>query len=196
MHKIDREKELIVNSIISKMVKNTTGGSRAKGLARKNEGASRDVRLRVAQEEGEQYAIVRKIFGGTRCEVFCDDAVSRQGIIRGKFTGRNKRNNVIQAGTIVLVGLRDWATHKEGKMEECDVLEVYSALEVDQLKQRPTFPTDFLNTSMRDMFGESKAAAKTDEFLFTSTDEPEFNMTESSEVITMPTGEEISIDEI
>jgi hypothetical protein len=81
-------------------------------------------------------------------------------------------------------------------MEECDVLEVYSALEVDQLKQRPTFPTDFLNTSMRDMFGESKAAAKTDEFLFTSADEPEFNMTESSEVVLMPTGEEISIDDI
>ena len=186
-----------MDSIISKMVKNTTGGSRAKGLARKNEGASRDIRLRVAQEEGEHYAIVRKIYGGTRCEVFCDDATSRQGIIRGKFTGRNKRNNVIQAGTIVLVGLRDWATHKEGKMEECDVLEVYSALEVDQLKQRPTFPTEFLDTSMRDMFGESKAAAKTDEYLFTSaTDEPQFNMTESSEVITMPTGEEISIDEI
>lgn len=185
-----------MDSIISKMVKNTTGGSRAKGLARKNEGASRDFRLRVAQEEGEHYAIVRKIFGGTRCEVFCDDATSRQGIIRGKFTGRNKRNNVIQAGTIVLVGLRDWVTQKEGKMEECDLLEVYSALEVDQLKQRPTFPTDFLDTSMRDMFGESKAEAKTDEYLFTSADGPDFNMTESSEVITMPTGEEISIDEI
>ena len=178
------------------MVKNTTGGSRAKGLARKNEQSTHATRLRVAQEESEKYAIVRKICGGNRCDVFCDDAVSRKGIIRGKFTGRNKRNNVIQPGTIVLVGLRDWATNKEGKMEDCDVLEVYSALEVDQLKQRPTFPTDFLNTSMRDMFGESKAAAKTDEFLFTSTDEPEFNMTESSDVVMMPTGETISIDEI
>jgi initiation factor 1A len=178
------------------MVKNTTGGSRAKSFARKNQGSSRDIRLRVAQEEGEQYAIVRKIYGGTRCEVFCDDAVSRQGIIRGKFTGRNKRNNVIQAGTIVLVGLRDWATHKEDKMEECDVLEVYSALEVDQLKQRPTFPTDFLDASMRNMFGESKAAGKTDEFMFTSAEEPDFNMTESSEFVVMPTGEEISIDDI
>lgn len=178
------------------MVKNTTGGSRAKGLARKNEHTSHTVRLRIAQEKGEQYAIVRKIFGGTRCEVFCDDSVSRQGIIRGKFTGRNKRNNVIQAGTIVLIGLRDWATHKEGKMEECDVLEVYSALEVDQLKQRPTFPTEFLDSSMRDMFGQSKAGEKTDEFLFTTIDGPEFVMTESSEVITMPTGEEISIDDI
>ena len=182
------------------MVKNKTGGTGTKGLARKNENASRNVRLRIAEEEGEHYAIVRKIYGGSRCEVFCDDAVSRQGIIRGKFTGRNKRNNVIQAGTIILVGLRDWATIKDGKMAECDVLEVYSSVEVDQLKQRPTFPTDFLDTSMRDMFGESKAAAKTDEFLFTSlftsVDEPEFSMTEPAEIITMPTGEEVSIDDI
>jgi len=178
------------------MVKNTTGGSRAKCLARKNEQSGGALRLRVAQEEGEQYAIVRKIYGGTRCEVFCDDSVSRQGIIRGKFSGRNKRHNVIQAGTIVLVGLREWATCKEGKMEECDVLEVYSAMEVDQLKQRPTFPTDFLDTSMRDMFGQSKAGGKADEFLFTSADEPDFVMTESTEVVTMPTGEEISIDDI
>jgi initiation factor 1A len=178
------------------MVKNTTGGSRAKGLARKNEHVSHTVRLRTAQEEGEKYAIVRKIFGGTRCEVFCHDSVSRQGIIRGKFTGRNKRNNVIQAGTIVLVGLRDWATHKEGKMEECDVLEVYSTLEVDQLKQRPTFPTEFLDNSMRDMFGKSKAGEKTDEFLFTDVDGPDFVVAESSDIMIMPSGEEISIDEI
>lgn len=178
------------------MVKNITGGSKSKCLARKNEQSTAHIRLRIAQEEGEQYAIVRKIFGGTRCEVFCDDSVCRQGIIRGKFTGRNKRNNVIQAGTIVLVGLRDWATHKEGKMEECDVLEVYSALEVDQLKQRPTFPTEFLDTSMRDMFGKSKAGERTDEFLFTTVDGPEFVMSEAADIITMPTGEEISIDDI
>jgi initiation factor 1A len=179
------------------MVKNKTGGTGTKSLARKNENASsRNFRLRVAEEEGEQYAIVRKIYGGSRSEVFCQDGKSRQGIIRGKFSGRNKRNNIILAGTIVLVGLRDWATGKEGKMEECDLLEVYSALEVDQLKQRPNFPTDFFDTSMRDMFGDSKAAAKTDEFMFTTVDEPDFSMTESSDIITMPTGEEISLDDI
>ncbi len=73
------------------MVKNKTGGTGTKSLARKNENASsRNFRLRVAEEEGEQYAIVRKIYGGSRSEVFCQDGKSRQGIIRGKFSGRNK----------------------------------------------------------------------------------------------------------
>jgi hypothetical protein len=32
--------------------------------------------------------------------------------------------------------------------------------------------------------------------MFTTVDEPEFSMTESSDIITMPTGEEISLDDI
>jgi initiation factor 1A len=178
------------------MVKNTTGGSRHKGLARKNE-TQNSSKLRMSECDEEKYAIVKKIFGGTRCEVYCDDRVTRQGIIRGKFTGKNKRRNVIGSGTIVLVGLRDWATVKEGKTEECDILEVYSALEIDQLKQRPNFPTEFLDNSMRDMFGESKAASKTDEFIFTS--EEEVDMTPQKlpqDMVMMDTGEEINIDDI
>ena len=184
-------------TLLYKMVKNTTGGGRAKGLARKNE-REQNTRLRMSECEEEKYAIVRKIFGGTRCEVFCDDSVTRQGIIRGKFTGRNKRKNVIGAGTIILVGLRDWATKKEGKSEECDVLEVYGPLEIDQLKQRPNFPTEFLNSSMREMFGDSKAAGKADEFIFTTEEAEEMIPTSISAVDTvlMDTGEEIDIDDI
>jgi initiation factor 1A len=177
------------------MVKNTTGGNRSKGLARKNESGQHYSKLRMSECEEEHYAIVKKIFGGTRCEVFCDDSVSRQAIIRGKFTGKNKRRNIIGAGTIILVGLRDWATKKENKIEECDVLEVYSALEIDQLKQRPTFPTEFLDSSMRDMFGNSKAAAKTDEFVFTTEDIAEITTTTDGAIL-METGEAISIDDI
>ena len=153
----------------------------------------------MVQEEGEKYAIVRKLLGGTRCEVFCDDSITRQAIMRGKFTGRKKRQNIISAGTILLVGTRDWATVKEGKTEECDVLEVYSGLEIDQLKQRPNFPTDFLDTSMRDIFGNSKAATKTDEFMFSSIEEVDIASSDAentSAVVLMETGEEISIDDI
>ena len=176
------------------MVQNKTGGNRAKGLARKNERAT-NTRLRMVECEEEKYAIVRKILGGTRCEVLCDDHTNRQAIIRGKFTGRNKRGNVIQAGTILLVGLRDWVTKKEDKMEECDVLEVYSALEVDQLKQRPTFPIEFIDSSIREMFGNSKAGAKADGFEFTANEEPEVNISTETAIV-METGEEIAIDDI
>jgi initiation factor 1A len=179
------------------MVKNTTGGNRSKGLARKNESGQHYSKLRMAECEEEHYAIVKKIFGGTRCEVFCDDSVARQAIIRGKFTGKNKRRNIIGAGTIILVGLRDWATKKENKIEECDVLEVYSLLEVDQLKQRPTFPTDFLDTAMRELFGSSRAGEKKDEFVISFNEEFENKPTsESVDTVLMETGEEISIDDI
>jgi initiation factor 1A len=178
------------------MVKNQTGGNRAKGLARKNE-SSGFSKLRMSECPEEKYAIVRKIFGGTRCEAFCDDSVLRQAIIRGKFTGKKKRGNIIAAGTIILVGLRDWATVKEGKTEECDVLEVYSAFEVDQLKQRPSFPVEFLDTSMRELFGDSKAAAKTDAFVFTSIEEVDMELNETNkDTVLMNTGEIVDIDDI
>lgn len=177
------------------MVKNS-GGCRTKGLARKNE-THHMSKLRMSDCPEEKYAIVKKIFGGSRCEVFCDDHILRQGIIRGKFSGKNKRRNTISPGTIVLVGLRDWVTVKEGKVEECDILEVYSAIEIDQLKQRPNFPSDFMDDSMRDIFGSSKAGKKTDEFIITMEEEVEIRpqvLPEDAEL--MGTGEEIDINDI
>lgn len=179
-----------------KMVKNTTGGSRAKGLARKNE-TQQSFKLRISECPEEKYAVVKKIYGGSRCEIVCEDHITRQGIIRGKFSGKNKRRNVIGPGTIVLVGIRTWASVKEGKTEECDILEVYSTMEVDQLKQRPNFPTDFFNDSIRNMFGSSKAENKTDEFVFTSEEEVEMITQQLPEdAVFMDTGEQISFDDI
>jgi initiation factor 1A len=182
--------------ILSRMVKNTTGGSKAKGFARKNEQQQYSSKLRMVEQDGEQYAVVRKIFGGSRCEVFCQDNTTRQAIIRGKFTGRNKRRNVIQSGTVLLVGIRDWVTIKEGKTEECDVLEVYSALEVDQLKQRPSFPREFLDNTLRVITGSANMSV--DEFMFSSVEEPVCvaEITDTSHVDLMETGEEIDIDDI
>lgn len=179
------------------MVKNATGGNRAKCFARKNERVVLS-KLRMSECPEEKYAIVRKIFGGTRCEVYCDDLTGRQAIIRGKFTGKKKRGSIIQSGTIILVGLRDWCTTREGKIEECDVLEVYGPNEVEQLKQRPNFPVDFLDSSMREIFGDSKAASKSDEFIFTSIEEFNDIQDDSNKevIVLMETGEEISIDDI
>jgi len=175
------------------MVKNTTGGNRSKGLARKNENQTFK-KLRMSECEEERYAVVRKIFGGSRCEVFCDDNIMRNAIIRGKFSGKNKRNNMISSGTILLVGLREWSGSRKEK--ECDVLEVYGVFEVDQLKQRPNFPTDFLNESIREIFGDSKAASKNDDFDITDSESIHFENTNPEPIILMETGEEISIDDI
>ena len=178
------------------MVKNT-GGKRTKGLARKNQQACFANRLRMSECEDEKYAIVRKLFGNS-CDVLCDDSKGRLAMIAGKFSGRNKRGNIIAPGTIVLIGLRSWATVIDGKSEKCDILEIYSSQEFDQLKQRPNFPTKFLDSSMRDLFGDSKAEAPVDEFVFSSVDDaPSIPpSTQTDNVALMDTGEEIDVNDI
>ena len=111
------------------MVKNTTGGNKSKGYARKNVMAAKQERAtRMAKDENEIYAQVKKMLGNGMCEVLCGDNVSRLCHIRGKFRGRGKKDNFITAGTLVLIGLREWETGevKNGKLPNCDLLEVYS----------------------------------------------------------------------
>lgn len=121
------------------MVKNTTGGNKSKGFARKNVNASKQSsKLRVADEEGEIYAVVVKLFGGSRCSVIGVDKVERACIIRGKFRGGQRRDNTLVPGKLVLVGDRDWITEKKDKLQECDLLEVYSDIDKDRLKKSDT----------------------------------------------------------
>ena len=119
------------------MVKNTTGGSKHKSQARKNvEGRSTNTALRVISQEGEKYAQVEKILGGSHMHVICTDGKTRLCTIRGKFRGRGKRDNRLEAGTWVMIGLRDYETLKEstGKLENCDLLEVYKDTDKDRLR--------------------------------------------------------------
>ena len=106
------------------MVKNTFGGNKHKGQARKTIlSGKQSTKLRVAKEDGEMYAQVIKILGGPVCSVTC--------IIRGKF--RSKRDNFVKTGTWVLVGLRSWMSEKEGG-GICDLLEVYADTDKERLK--------------------------------------------------------------
>ena len=118
------------------MVKNTSGGSKSKGMARKNvNGAKQPSKLRVVAEEGELYAVVVKILGGAICSVVGMDNVERHCHIRGKFRGGHRRDNMLKAGTLVLVGDWGFTSSKAGKAPECDLLEVYSDVEKERLKK-------------------------------------------------------------
>lgn len=110
------------------MVKNGNGGNKGKKQGRKHNGdiSAHMQALRVRQEEGEMYAVVVKVLGGTNCEVSCEDGKSRMCVIRNKFRGRGKMGNEIKSGVWVMVGLRDWEGELIGKMRKCDLLEVYS----------------------------------------------------------------------
>jgi hypothetical protein len=123
----------------SKMVKNNTGGNKAKGFARKNL-VKRDNILRVAREEGEIYAQAVKIMGGRIASAIDVDGNPLRAHIRGKFSGRGKRDNFIGPGTWLLVGLHDWQSDniKSGELKDCDILEVYNETDKERLKNSVT----------------------------------------------------------
>ena len=151
------------------MVKNTTGGNKSKGFARKNVNASKQSsKLRVADEEGEIYAVVVKLFGGARCSVVGEDKVERACIIRGKFRGGQRRDHTLKAGTLVLVGEREWITEKAGKVRECDLLEVYSDIDKERLKKSVTkVDWSFANVADGAKSSSSGVSIHDDDDLFT-----------------------------
>lgn len=123
------------------MVKNITGGNKHKCQARKNITNNYSAsKLRIIEEDGEMYCKVVKILGGGICQVSgIIDNIERLCIIRGKFKGKGKRDNIIKIGSLVLIGLREWESEKQyskGKtLSKCDLLCVYSESDVSRLKK-------------------------------------------------------------
>lgn len=123
------------------MVKNTTGGNRAKRDARKHVGTNTNEKeVRYMKEDEEMYAIIRKVYGGGMCDAMCLDGKARLCIIRNKFKGRGRSQNSVETGCWVLVGIRDWEVRKDGR-QVCDLLTIYTSSERDKLIQRSE--TDF-----------------------------------------------------
>lgn len=116
------------------MVKNTQGGSSHKKFARSSMAPANKTYLRTAREEGEIYAYVSKMFGNGMCNVVDMNGTDYLCIIRGKFRGKNRKNNKLEIGTWTLVGLRSWESTKEGEKITCDLLEIYTKEEIDRLK--------------------------------------------------------------
>jgi len=136
------------------MVKNFKGGSKHKKFARKNvKGNSEfDERVRKSEHKDEIYASVAKILGNGRVEILCNDGKSRQCIIRNKFRGKNKRNNELTSGTIILAGRRGWETPNDTKMETCDLLCVYNNTQVNKLKTEPNVNMGLLQSTSNTVF--------------------------------------------
>jgi len=121
------------------MVKNTQGGNKSKGMARKNL-TKRDNMLRTACEEGEIYAQAVKVMGGNIASAIDIEGNPLRAHIRGKFRGRGKRDNFIGPGTWLLVGLHTWEADKTkpGDIRNCDILEVYNDADKTRLKNSIT----------------------------------------------------------
>lgn len=123
-----------------KMVKNTTGGTGTKGLGRKHQTVNKHARLRISEDPLEIYGCVTKMLGNGMCEIHTNDDTKLLGHIRSKFRGRQKRHNIVSLLSIVLVGLRDF----EKPAKNCDIMCIYSDLDIDQLKEMPNVKIDLL----------------------------------------------------
>jgi translation initiation factor IF-1 len=126
------------------MVKNTQGGSKHKGLARKLVNAPISAKPRLSECDDECYALVTKMLGNGMCHV----NLSHKGNIiqnvvchiRGKFRGRNKKNNIVATGNFVLVGLRTW----ENPIKNCDIIFTFIDLHI------PNIPFDIQSLNLDD----------------------------------------------
>ena len=144
-------KKILKDILSNKMVRNTAGGNKAKGYARKNF-AKKESPLRTSEDELEVYAHITKVHGGSSCEVTTLDETRLLCHIRGKFRGRGKRDNFIGNGTWLLVGLRSWEKEPSpGKLLNCDVIEVYNESDKIRLKNNITNVnwSSFVNYDMK-----------------------------------------------
>lgn len=135
------------------MVRNTTGGGDNKRFARKHSSGNTNkaaLKLRVSEDEGELYAVTTKMLGNNMFHAISLDGLQYLVHIRGKFSGRGRRDNTIGIGTWVLIGLRSWSNttpDKDGnvKQHQCDLLEVYSELDKMRLKETVEETWDILD---------------------------------------------------
>ena len=157
------------------MVRNEGGGNKMKHLARKHVNGSSSQQgnkfLRVSQCKQEVYAYIIRLLGNSMCMVKCVDGYERLCHIRGKFTGRSKRENALSQGTWVLVGLRMWDSEKEfaskaskteKNIQKCDLLEIYSSSEREKLRvQEKIFQDVIADGSNSDNTNDSDDEFKT-----------------------------------
>ncbi len=127
------------------MVKNKNGGNRHKKMASKNcKLVSINRKVRLAVDKYELYAKVLNCYGQGRFLVLCNDNIERILIIARKFKGRNKRDNIVAEGGIVLIGIREFEIRDPKKKEHVDLLYVYSTTQFSKLKKDPNFKKDIL----------------------------------------------------
>jgi initiation factor 1A len=156
---------------ILNMTKNKSGGNKQKSQARKFvQNKNTSVKLRLVENDCEKYAIVKKLLGNGRCLVHTIDNVEKNCIIRGKFRGRKKRDNILTVGSWILVDVREWQSDNS---QDCDLLEIYSDNEKDKLKDLNINWTILTNNDLN--ISASFEHNKTSDIHFMDANEEEYN---------------------
>jgi len=97
---------------------------------RRGKNENEEKRELVFKEDGQEYAQVLRMLGNGRLEAMCMDGVKRLCHIRGKM----RKKVWVNAGDVILVGLRDYQD------EKADVILKYMADEARNLKQYGELP--------------------------------------------------------
>ena len=106
------------------------------------------------KEDGQEYAQVTKMLGDGRCALQCYDGIARVGLIRGTM----RRRVWINAGDIVLIGLRDFEEDK------ADIIHKYTTDEARQLQAFGELPaTAKINQTNFDMEMDGEGEGEADE---------------------------------
>jgi initiation factor 1A len=169
------------------MVKNIYGGNKHKSQGRKFT-VKVSHKLRTADVEGELYAIVTKMLGSGMFYCHCIDNTVRLCHIRGKFSGRGKRDNIVELGKWVLVGEREWES-KEKADKKCDLLEVYNDLDKEKLMDTVSMNWSILNAQdvkqEKETSGSSfEFTSERDEEMYKMMDELKANKTAAIDIVT------------
>ena len=186
------------------MVRNTQGGSSHKSMARKQVVSAMSKssdRIRLSEDRFECYAVVSKLLGNGMCQVWCQDVDAVKEMIcfiRGKFRSRNKKSNMVVAGSLVLVGIREF----ESSQNKCDLLEVYDEEGQRQLRANPAVNLSRLDAATKSSFGSKAVGSAEDDVEFTN-DVMFDTMTSTTEwggskdpTFTTSAGETVLFDEI
>jgi translation initiation factor IF-1 len=143
------------------MVKNTIGGKKSKAFSRKDSYVPSN-ELRLPENELECFAKVTKMFGNSMCQVsLLHNNLSLIAHIRAKMSGKNKRLFTIQPNDFLIVGLRHW----ESSPKHCDVIHIYSHLDISTLSSLPSTSHLFnnplldLDTHDLDLFNSSSSTS-------------------------------------
>jgi hypothetical protein len=148
------------------MGKNIHGGSGHKKFGRKftSGSVSKNNRLKISEDPSEIYAIATKMLGSCMFHCHSIDGVTRLVHIRGKFAGRSKRDNLVECGKWVLIGLREWdsksSSNSKNAYQQCDLLNVYNDL--DKYRLRETIDANWSELDNNDVSRETQADSKYD----------------------------------
>lgn len=175
------------------MVKNTKGGSGSKSLSRKSQNTKPNTidSLMKPSSKYEFFAIVTNFFGNTATVI---DSGNKQYrcFIRGKFKGRNKRNNIVAPGKLVLVSKRDFESDTATNV---DLLTVYDSNDISLLINLPLYNLSSLFHTFSSSYSNLNTASISEDLMFDYSLNTEENVDINKDNSTANTNENMDIDE-